>query len=47
MEKLKITTPKRKIYFLKRELRKHQDLLLILTGLTAIIFFVIYKILFA
>ena len=44
---MEILTPKRKIYYFKRKVNKHQDLLLVLVGISAIIFFIIYKIKFA
>ena len=46
MKKLgKITTPKRKLYYFKRKLNKHYDLIMICLGLTALIALVIFKLL--
>lgn len=40
----KITTPKRRLYFLGRKVKKHQDLLIVLAGISAIILLTSLKI---
>jgi hypothetical protein len=41
----KITTPKRKIYFLRRKLEKHHDIMLISFGIFGILLIVLIKLL--